>query len=105
MVRSKNRRSSGVFSGTLEGLDQPSVILLAVGLTSENETIRTRTVGLKPATRWNHLGSLGASDGGSCPPTQIESGLWWEMRMGGMTRKIRGARVGKPYQDPSAGTL
>ena len=51
------------------------------------------------------MGSLGASDGGSCPPTQIESGLWWEMRMGGMTRKIRGARVGKPYQDPSAGTL
>ena len=65
MVRSKNRRSSGVFSGTLEGLDQPSVILLAVGLTSENETIRTRTVGLKPATRWNHLGSLGSFSGGS----------------------------------------
>ena len=37
VVRSKNRCSSGVFSGTLEGLDQPSVILLTVGLTSENE--------------------------------------------------------------------
>ena len=37
VVKSKNRRSSGVFSGTLEGLDQPNVILLTVGLTSENE--------------------------------------------------------------------
>ena len=59
VVRSKNRRSRGVFSGILEELDQLSVILLTVGLTTENETNRTRTVGLKPTTRWNHLGSIG----------------------------------------------
>ena len=27
---------------------------------------------------------------GPCPPTPIESGLWWEMRLGDMTGDLRG---------------
>ena len=41
------------------------------------------------------MGSLGASDGGSLPPpTQIESGLWWGMRLRDRTGRSVGPELG-----------
>ena len=31
---------------------------------------------------------------GPCPPTPIESGLWWEMRLGDMTGRSEGPELG-----------